>query len=146
MQQQQTTTRPLEHPKRRDIFLHGINTFKLIGSLITDPRIPIWRKLLFFASIAGLAVILFFPDALNEVFLSTVLPVLGTILGVPLDAGFDWIAFALAIVGLLRFFPSELVAEHYRQIFKHEYPEEPIYQPQEEPPQMQMAHRAKNEH
>ena len=116
--QQQTTTRPLAHPKRRDIFLHGINTLKLIGALITDPRIPIWRKLLFFASIGGLAVILFFPDALNEAFMSTVLPVAGTILGVPIDAGFDWVAFALAIVALLRFFPPELVSEHYRHIFK----------------------------
>lgn len=118
MQQQQTTTRPLEHPKRRDIFLHGLSTLKLIGALITDPRIPIWRKLFFFASIGGLAFILFFPDALNEVFMSTVLPIAGTVLGVPIDAGFDWIAFALAIVSLLRFFPSELVAEHYQHIFK----------------------------
>jgi hypothetical protein len=39
------------------------------------------------------------------------------VLGVPLDAGFDWVAFALAVVSLLRFFPAELVAEHYQQIF-----------------------------
>lgn len=118
--QQQTPTRPLAHPKRRDIFLHGVNTLKLIGALVADPRIPLWRKLFFFASIGGLAVILFFPDAFNEVFLSAILPVLGTVLGVPLDLGFDWVAFALAIVALLRFFPSELVAEHYSHIFKHE--------------------------
>src|SRR5579863_6786880 len=118
--QQQTSAPPLEKPKRLDIFLHAINTLKLIGALIADPRIPLWRKLLFFASIAGLAVILFFPDALNEVFLSTILPIVGTVLGVPIDAGFDWIAFALAVVTLLRFFPSELVAEHYQHIFKRE--------------------------
>ena len=39
------------------------------------------------------------------------------LLGVPLDAGFDWLAFALAVVTLFRFFPAELVAEHYRRIF-----------------------------
>ena len=116
--QRQTSTRPLVHPKRLDIFLHGVKTLKLIGALMTDPRIPLLRKIFFFASIAGLAVVLFFPDALNEVFLSTIMPVIGTVLGVPLDAGFDWVAFALAAIGLLRFFPAELVAEHYEQIFK----------------------------
>jgi hypothetical protein len=118
--QQQAPIQPLAHPKRRDIFLHGVKTLKLIGALVTDPRIPLWRKLFFFAFIGGLAVILFFPDVLNEVFLSTALPLVGTVLGVPLDASFDWVAFAIAIVALLRFFPPELVAEHYRYIFKRE--------------------------
>lgn len=105
-------------PKRRDIFLHASKTLKLIGALVTDPRIPLWRKALFFGSIAGLLVILLFPDALNEFMLSTVVPLAGTVLGIPIDAGFDWLAFALAIVSLLRFFPADLVAEHYRQVFR----------------------------
>jgi len=126
MMQQQTptqaerrrVTRPLAHPKRRDIFLHGAKTFKLIGALVTDPRIPLWRKALFFGSIAALLVVLLFPDAINEAVLSTALPLVGTVLGVPLDAGFDWVAFALVIVNLLRFFPAPLVAEHYDRIFR----------------------------
>jgi hypothetical protein len=105
-------------PKRLDIFLHASKTLKLIGALVTDPRIPLWRKALFFGSIAGLLVILLFPDALNEFVLSTVVPLAGTVLGIPIDAGFDWLAFALAIVSLLRFFPADLVAEHYRQVFR----------------------------
>lgn len=108
----------LLHPKRRDIFLHLGKTLKLIGALLTDRRVPLWRKALFAASIGGLLVILFFPDVINEVVLSTVLPVVGTVLGVPLDAGFDWVAFALVGVSLLRFFPAELVSEHYRRIFR----------------------------
>lgn len=104
-------------PKRLDIFFHLGKTFRLIGSLLTDPRIPLWRKALFFASIGGLLVILFFPDVLGEFVMSTALPLAGTVLGIPVDAGFDWIAFAMAIVTLLRFFPAELVAEHYRQVF-----------------------------
>ena len=104
-------------PKRLDIFFHLGKTFRLIGELITDPRIPIWRKALFFASIGGLLVILFFPDVLGEFVMSTVLPLAGTVLGIPLDAGFDWVAFALAIVTLLRFFPAPLVAEHYHHVF-----------------------------
>ena len=108
----------LLHPKRRDIFLHLGKTLKLIGALLTDRRVPLWRKALFAASIGGLLVILFFPDVINEVVLSTVLPVVGTVLGVPLDAGFDWVAFALVGLSLLRFFPAELVSEHYRRIFR----------------------------
>ena len=105
-------------PKRLDIFLHAGKTFKLIGGLLADRRVPLWRKALFFGSIGGLLVVLLFPDALNEFVMSTVLPVVGTVLGVPIDAGFDWIAFAMVAVTLLRFFPAELVAEHYRQVFQ----------------------------
>ncbi len=116
--EQRTTPRLLSHPKRRDIFLHGGKTFKFIGALVTDPRIPLWRKVLFFGSIAALLLVLLFPDVINETFMSTVLPLLGTVLGVPIDAGFDWVAFALVVVSLLRFFPAPLVAEHYDRIFK----------------------------
>src|SRR5205085_8887277 len=120
MMQQQTSTRWLSRyrPKRRDIFLHAGKTFRLIGVLITDPRVPLWRKGLFLGSIAALLVILLFPDALNEFVLSTLLPLVGTVFGIPLDAGFDWVAFALAAVSLLRFFPADLIAEHYKQIFQ----------------------------
>jgi hypothetical protein len=104
-------------PRRMEIFFHLARTWKLIGALMTDRRVPIWRKALFFGSTGGLLFILLFPDALNEVVMSTVLPLVGTVIGIPLDAGFDWLAFALAVVTLLRFFPAELVAEHYRQIF-----------------------------
>ena len=105
-------------PRRLDIFFHLGKTFRLIGELLTDARIPLWRKALFIASIGGLLLILLYPDVLGEFVMSTVLPLAGTVLGIPLDAGFDWIAFALAIVSLLRFFPATLVAEHYRQVFQ----------------------------
>lgn len=107
-----------ERPRRRDVFLHSIKTSKLIGALLQDRRIPIIRKLLFVGSIAGLLLLLFFPDVFNETFLSVVMPVAGTVLGVPLDAGFDWVAFSLVVVSLLRFFPTDVVAEHYRSIFR----------------------------
>jgi|SRR5579863_7415943 len=117
--QRQTSTRRLsrKRPRRWDVFFHAGKTFRLIGSLVTDRRIAFWRKGLFFLSIAALLTLLLFPDIFNEFVLSVVLPVVGTVLGVPLDAGFDWIAFALVIVSLLRFFPAELVTEHYRQIY-----------------------------
>jgi hypothetical protein len=113
----QQMTRPAVKPKRFDIFLHGFKTTKLIGSLLKDRRVPVTRKILFLGSIAVLLVILIFPDAVSETFLSVILPVLGTVLGVPIDAGMDWIAFALLIVNFLHFFPEDLVAEHYKSIF-----------------------------
>ncbi|MDQ2902881.1 MAG: hypothetical protein ABI456_23025 [Ktedonobacteraceae bacterium] len=105
-------------PGRFDVFLHAIKTLKLVGALIADGRVSIVRKLLFFGAIGGLVVVLFFPDLFGELAMSTVLPLVGTVLGVPIDAGFDWAAFALVSVSLLRFFPTELVAEHYRRIFR----------------------------
>ena len=105
-------------PRRIEIFLHLAKTGRLIKALMLDRRVSIWRKAFFFGAIGGLLFILLFPDLLNETIMSTVLPLAGTVLGVPLDAGFDWLAFAIAIVTLFRFFPPELVAEHYRRIFR----------------------------
>jgi hypothetical protein len=106
-------------PRRIDVFLHGFKTFKLIGALMTDGRVALWRKVFFLGSIAGLLVILLFPDAINEFVLTAILPLVGTVVGVPIDAGMDWVGFALVVVSLLRFFPADLVAEHYQQIFRH---------------------------
>lgn len=105
-------------PGRMEIFLHIAKTGRLIKALLFDRRVSIWRKAFFFGAIGGLLFLLLFPDLLNETIMSTVLPLAGTVLGVPLDAGFDWLAFAIAVVTLFRFFPPELVAEHYRQIFR----------------------------
>jgi hypothetical protein len=105
-------------PGRMEIFLHIAKTGRLIKALLFDRRVSIWRKAFFFGAIGGLLFLLLFPDLLNETIMSTVLPLAGTVLGIPLDAGFDWLAFAIAIVTLFRFFPPELVAEHYRQIFR----------------------------
>jgi hypothetical protein len=114
----QQSTKTLAHPKRFDVFLHAIKTSKLIGALLKDRRVSLPRKIFFLGSIGGLLAILLFPDAFNEVFLSTILPLVGTVLGVPIDAGFDWVVFALLIVNLLRFFPQEIVAEHYQRVFR----------------------------
>lgn len=105
-------------PGRFDIFLHAIKTFKLIGGLLTDRRIPFLRKIVFLGAIVFLLLILVFPDVFNEFFLSTVFPLVGTVLGVPIDAGFDWIAFSFVIVSLLRIFPADIMAEHYKQVFQ----------------------------
>ena len=104
-------------PGRFEIFFHLFKTGRLIKALVFDRRVSLWRKAFFFSAIGGLLFLLLFPDLLNETIMSTVLPLAGTVLGVPLDASFDWLAFAIAVVTLFRFFPPELVAEHYRRIF-----------------------------
>jgi len=106
--------RPL---RRTDILFHGIKTSRLIGALLLDRRISMLRKIGFIGSIILLIIILIFPDLLNEAFLSIVLPIIGTIVGAPLDAGFDWVAFSLLLVNLLQFFPTDVVAEHTSNIF-----------------------------
>jgi hypothetical protein len=116
----QISKRANEYPRRRDIFFHFAKTGRLIGALFTDRRVPITRKILFIAAIVVLLAVLFFPDALGELGLSVVLPAVGTVLGVPIDAGFDWTAFALLGVNLLHIFPTYLVAEHYDEIFHGE--------------------------
>jgi hypothetical protein len=105
-------------PGRIEIFFHIFKTGRLVKALLFDRRVSLWRKVFFFSAIGALLFLLLFPDLLNETVMSIVLPLAGTVLGVPLDAGFDWLAFAIAVVTLFRFFPPELVAEHYRQIFR----------------------------
>src|SRR5437764_13912843 len=84
-------------PRRRDIFLHAGKTFRLIGGLMTDRRVPLWRKLLFVGSIGGLLLLLFFPDVFSDAILSIALPIIGTVAGVPIDAGFDRLGVALVV-------------------------------------------------
>jgi hypothetical protein len=119
MMQAQTQSHANERtkPSRWEIFLHVGKTFKLVGGLMSDRRVALWRKLLFVGSIGGLLLLLFFPDLFSETLLSTVFPVIGTLAGIPLDAGFDWMAFALVALNLFKFFPAELVTEHYRRLF-----------------------------
>ena len=116
-QQTQQRQQPLVQPKRFDIFLHLPKTVRLIGALLRDRRIPLTRKLLFFSSIALLLVVLFFPDLFSEGILSVALPFVGTLLGIPIDVGFDWIALAMLLVNLLHVFPPAIVSEHYQRIF-----------------------------
>src|SRR5258706_2260622 len=81
-------------PRRFDIFWHAAKTGRLIKALTTDRRVALWRKALFFGSSGALRILLLFPDALNEVALSTVITLVGTGRGLPLDACVAWLAFA----------------------------------------------------
>ena len=113
MQQQYSSERT--KPKSLHLLFHLIKTAKLVGALLRDRRISFMSKAVFVLITAALILVLLFPDV--EIGLSFILPIVGTILGVPLDVGLDWVALALLLPNLLRFFPAEVVAEHYERIF-----------------------------
>lgn len=109
------TRRPLSSPGRLELFLHGIKTFKLIRALMTDSRVSRGRKSLFVGGFVGLLALLVLP--VSEVVLNFVMPVIGALIGIPIDTGLDWTVFALLVVHLIRFFPAVIVSEHYERIF-----------------------------
>src|SRR5258708_12223028 len=82
-------SRQRTHPKRLDIFLHAGKTFRLIGALMVDWRVPLWRKALFFGCLGGLLIILFFPALLNNPFLATNPPLAVSLLRIPLSHCFS---------------------------------------------------------
>ncbi|RAQ96771.1 hypothetical protein [Thermogemmatispora tikiterensis] len=104
-------------PRRLDLLFHLIKTVRLIAYLLRHEHVGIGRKVLFVSGCGLLLFLLLFPDTFGELVSSTLLPVVGTILGVPLDAGFDWLTLVLVLVSLLRVFPAEVVEEGYRRIF-----------------------------
>jgi hypothetical protein len=104
-------------PRRLDLLFHFIKTVRLIAYLLRHERVGMGRKVLFVGGCGLLLFLLFFPDTFGELVSSMLLPVVGTILGVPLDAGFDWLTLVLVLVSLLRVFPAEVVEEGYRRIF-----------------------------
>ncbi|GHO44205.1 hypothetical protein [Ktedonospora formicarum] len=106
----------LRHPKRLEILFHFIKTGKLVKRLLVDRRVPALRKVAFGGVVAFLLALLLIPD-LEVLLAGTVLPVIGEVLGIPLDAGLDWAVFALFATNMLRLFPQEFVTEHYENIF-----------------------------
>lgn len=115
---------PLIHPNRIQLLFRAPKTARLIAALYADERVPVWRKTLFSTCIVLLVCVLFFPDVIGETVLSTILPFIGTILGIPLDAGLDWAAFILLLPPMLRIFPAPMVQDHYDRIFSKPQPKQ----------------------
>ena len=107
-------------PGRLEAFRHPGRTFKFIVTLLTDPRIPISRKALFIIGIGALLSLLPLPDAVSIFILSIAFPLVGTVAGVPLDIGADWMAIILLFPMLFHIFPDHIRAEHYQQIFREQ--------------------------
>lgn len=101
--------------------LHIRKTIALTGAVLNDARVHWLTKSLYVSSIGMLLAALFFPETVGDLLAFFGLPGLGGIadlLGIPAEAGFDWIAFAVAAYNLLRLFPSDIVGEHYDRLFR----------------------------
>ena len=105
-------------PEFSEAFWHPRRTFKFMMALLTDPRISISRKALFIIGIGVILSLLFPPNALTEFILSIVIPLVGAIVGVSLDIGYDWTAIILLFPILFYIFPDHIRAEHYQRIFR----------------------------
>ncbi len=117
--QQQWQQQPAKsRPGRLEAFWHTGKTFKFVGTLLADPRISISRKALFIIGIGALLSLLFVPDAVAEFILSIAIPLVGPVVGVPLNIGADWMAIMLLSPMLFHIFPAHIRAEHYQWIFR----------------------------
>lgn len=93
-------------------------TIRLLGAILIDARVSIFRKLIFLSSIGILIGLLIAGDAATEL-MSAILPVIGPALNIPIDASLDWVAIAMAAFSLLRIFPAAIVGEHYDRLFRN---------------------------
>jgi sterol desaturase/sphingolipid hydroxylase (fatty acid hydroxylase superfamily) len=102
-------------PNPFQMVFHVGRTARLAGALLTDPRVTIYRKLLFVGSIILLILALLAPETIGGAVSSFLPPLLG--IEVPVDATLDWVAVGLAAFNLLRVFPQEVVTYHYNRLF-----------------------------
>jgi hypothetical protein len=97
-------------------------TVKLVNALMRDQRVAPARKVCFAASLAGIIGVMLFPELIADGFLASILPFISGIIGVPIEAGFDWFTFVMLLPILLRIFPSDIMEEHYLRVFKGKKP------------------------
>ncbi|MCL4543232.1 MAG: hypothetical protein M1118_01325 [Chloroflexi bacterium] len=102
-------------PSRWQLFSHPRRSFRLLRALLGDPHVPWVRKALFVWLLVILGAVLLVPDAGSEL-VSTVVPVLGNLLDIPVDASLDWTAAVLLLPTLFRVFPADVVWGHWLQL------------------------------
>lgn len=103
------------------LLLHARKTVGLAAAVLRDVRIHWFHKALYLVAVCSLLLAVLFPEALGDLLTFIGIPGLGGVLdllGLPVDATIDWVAFAVATYNLLRIFPSEIVGEHYDRLFR----------------------------
>jgi hypothetical protein len=103
------------NPNPFQLLFHVGKTTRLAGALLADPRVSIFRKILFVGSLIILILALLAPETIGEL-VSSLLPLI-PFAELPADAALDWVAIAVAAYNLLRVFPDEVVVEHYNRLF-----------------------------
>ncbi|HLZ25102.1 MAG TPA: hypothetical protein VKQ30_23515 [Ktedonobacterales bacterium] len=103
------------------LILHVRKTVALTAAVLNDARVHWLSKSLYIGSITVLLAALLFPESVGDLIAFFGIPGVGgiaDIFGIPAEAGFDWVAFAVAAYNLLRLFPTEIVGEHYDRLFR----------------------------
>jgi hypothetical protein len=116
--QQQTKAQAHKQPKKTDLVFHSFKTVKLVGAVLRDKRVALVRKIAYLGLIAGLLVLVLFPEALGDLVTAVTpfFPLIG--IEIPAEGTIDWLVFALATFSLLKIFPKEIVGEHYDRLFR----------------------------
>jgi hypothetical protein len=109
-------------PGRIESFFRMRRTIQLVNSLMRDARVSAVRKVGFAAALISLLVAMIFPELVADSFLSTIMPFISSIVGIPLEAGIDWFAFVMLLPVLMRIFPAQIMQEHYQIIFRKQKP------------------------
>ncbi len=99
------------------LLFHLRKTLSLVGSVLGDRRIHWLPKATFLGCLSALLIALLGGDAVSEL-VSNVLPVVGPVLGIPVDGSIDWVVFSVAAFNLLKLFPVDVVGEHYDRLFR----------------------------
>jgi len=117
---QSTTTGPSQKTPSGinplSMLLHLGKTFALTGAVLSDRRVHWLPKFAFVGLIVVLIAGLIFPEIAVDVIAA--IPTAGLdLLGIPAEAGFDWVIFGVAAFNLLKLFPADIVGEHYNRFF-----------------------------
>ncbi len=118
------TVKPIKRsfPGRIESLFRAGRTVRLVNSLMRDSRISSIRKVGFGAALVSLLVAMIFPELIADSFLSTIMPFISSIIGIPLEAGVDWFTFVMLLPVLMRIFPAPIMQEHYQIIFRKQKP------------------------
>lgn len=106
-------------PNPVSMVLHLFKTIGLALALLADPRVHPGRKIVFVAVLGLLVAAVLGVEGVSE-FVSNLLPIVGQVFGLGelgADVVIDWAVFGVVAYNLLRLFPAEIVAEHYKEIF-----------------------------
>lgn len=108
-----------EKPSPVAMLLHLPKTVSLIGATMRDARVRFFPKFMFISSLSILLLALVFPESFADVS-ALLVPFFGPVfdaIGIPTEGALDWLAIGVAAYNLFKLFPSEVVGEHYDQIF-----------------------------
>lgn len=113
-----TASNPVSNPF--NLIFHMGKTLGLTGAVLKDQRVHWLPKATFVGGIAALLAAVLFPEMAADVLAAVPTAGIFDALGIPTEAGIDWVVFSVAAFNLLKLFPAEVVGEHYDRLFgKH---------------------------